>query len=186
MKLQQNQPAPDIHVTDVFGRVLDSKGFAGRKVYLAFERNAGCPVCNLRAHALLKQADYFAANNTVVILIYESTVARMKEYLGPNTYPFYFVADPDNFLYDRYGVERSMLKIIRGIFHGLLGKVRAGTKLYDKPMKQDGHVSRMPAEFIIREDGTLATTHYGRFLGDYLPLPALQARLANSLREPLR
>jgi hypothetical protein len=37
---------------------------------------------------------------------------------------------------------------------------------------------RIPAEFIIRENGTLATAHYSRFLGDHLPLPALQAHLA--------
>lgn len=178
MKLQQNQLAPNFRVTDVFGRVHDSKKFAGKKVYLAFERNAGCPVCNLRTHTLLKQADHFAANNTIVILVYESTAAKMKEYLGPNTYPFYFVADPDNLLYNQYGVERSMLKIMRGLFHGLLRKVREGTRLFDTPMKQDGHTSRIPAEFIIRENGTLATAHYSQFLGDHLPLPALQAQLA--------
>jgi peroxiredoxin len=177
MKLQQNQLAPNFRVTDVFDRVLDSKSFTGKKVYLAFERNVGCPVCNLRTHTLLKQADYFAANNTIVIMVYESTMTKMKEYLGSNTYPFYFVADPDNRLYNQYGVERSMLKIMRGLFHGLLRKVREGTRLFDNPLKQDGHTDRVPAEFVIRENGMLKIVHYGRFLGDHLSLYSLQAHL---------
>jgi thioredoxin-dependent peroxiredoxin len=178
MKLQQNQSAPNFRVADVFGRVVDLKNFAGKKVYLAFERNAGCPVCNLRTHNLLKQADFFAENNTVVIMVYESTVEKMKEYLGPNNYPFYFVADPDNVLYNQYGVERSLLKVMGGLFHGLLGKVREGKKLYDTPMKQDGHADRVPAEFVIRENGTIASVNYGKFLGDHLPLSTLQTALA--------
>jgi thioredoxin-dependent peroxiredoxin len=178
MKLQQNQLAPTFRVTDVFGRTLDSKDFTGKKVYLAFQRNAGCPVCSLHTHDLLKQAGYFAANNTVVILVYESTAEKMKEYLGPNTYPFYFVADPDNMLYNQYGVERSLLKVMKGLFHGLLAKASAGSKLYDRPLKQDGHADRVPAEFIIRENGIIATAHYGRFLGDHLSLTVLLGLLA--------
>jgi thioredoxin-dependent peroxiredoxin len=175
MKLQHNQPAPGFHVTDVFGRILDLKDFAGKKVYLAFQRNVGCPVCTLHTHSLLKQANSFAASSTVVILVYESTPEKMKEYLGPNTYPFYFVADPENTLYDRYGVERSMLKIMKGLFHGLLAKVREGNTHYDRPLKQDGHANRVPAEFVIRENGTIATAHYGSFLGDHLPLATVHS-----------
>jgi len=176
MKLLPNQPAPAFSTTDIFGRKVNLSALRGRKVYLAFERNAGCPVCTLRTHQLLKESAYFAKQNTTVILVFESPAEKLREHVGIDT-PFYFVADPQNQLYHQYGVERSLVKIMRGLLHGLIDKVNEGKRLYSKPTKQDGHSDRVPAEFIIHEDGTLATVHYSRFLGDHLPIKVLQAQL---------
>ena len=176
MKLSIHQQAPEFSAIDVYGNSIDLKKLRGKKVFLAFERNAGCPVCNLRTHELLKQAEYFTANNTTVVMIYESSVAKMKEYLGENTYPFHFVADPENVLYNKYGIEQSMLKFMKGMFHGLMSKVNQGTKLFKKPIKQDGHLTRIPAEFIVDERGNLKLAHYGRFIGDHLPIEILKTK----------
>jgi thioredoxin-dependent peroxiredoxin len=56
----------------------------------------------------------------------------------------------------------------------LFDKVKEGTKLFKKPMKQDGHVSRIPAEFILDEKGVVALAHYGRFIGDHLEIERLK------------
>jgi thioredoxin-dependent peroxiredoxin len=176
MKLSINQQAPEFSTVDVYGNSIDLKKLRGKKVFLAFERNAGCPVCNLRTHELLKQAEYFTATNTAVIMIYESSVAKMKEYLGENTYPFNFVADPGNVLYKKYGIEQSTLKFMKGMFHGLMSKVNQGTKLFKKTIKQDGHLTRIPAEFMVDERGNLKLAHYGRFIGDHLPFEILKTK----------
>jgi len=170
MKQILHQPAPTFTTHDVYETELDLRALQGKKIYLAFERNAGCPVCNLRTHELLKHQDTFKLHNVIVIMIYESPIEKMREYLGDTPYPFHFVADPQNRLYNLYGVQRSAIKVFRGLFHGLLNKVKAGSALFEKPMKQDGHLDRIPAEFLIDERGKLSLVHYGKFVGDHLPL----------------
>lgn len=173
MALSIHQLAPDFSTTDVFGQSIQLKKLQGKKVYLAFERNAGCPVCNLRMHTLLKHAEYFKKNNIEVLLVYESSTEKMKEYLGENTYPFHFIADPDNRLYRLYFVEQSLPKLLKSLFHALLSKVSQGKKLFTKTIHQDGHMTTIPSEFLIDENGQLITVHYGRFVGDHLPLEAI-------------
>lgn len=170
MSLVAHQSAPDFSTTNVYGQTIHLKKLQGRKVYLAFERNAGCPVCNLRMHTLLQNAELFGKNNIEVLLVYESSPEKLREYLGEDTYPFHFIADPDNVLYKQYFIEQSLSKLMKGIFNGLLAKAAAGKKLFRKATKQDGHATTIPSEFLIDEEGKLATVHYGRFLGDHLPL----------------
>jgi peroxiredoxin Q/BCP len=174
MKLKINQPAPDFTVTDASGNEVSLRKLRGNKIYLAFERNVGCPVCNLHFHELSKRANYFSENRIKVILVYESPREKLTEYLNEVNYPFYFVPDPRNELYIQYSVERSFMKLLKGLTRGLLPKAMAGTKLFSKPMKQDGHTATIPAEFIIDERGNLSVVHYGDYLGDHLPLSAIQ------------
>ena len=173
MSLSLHQPAPDFNTTDVYGQSVQLKKLQGKKIYLAFERNAGCPVCNLRMHTLLKNADYFSKNNIEVLMVYESSLHKMKEYLGGNTYPFHFIADPDNQLYKLYFVEQSLSKFFKSLFNGLLSKAMEGKKLFKKAISQDGHTTTIPSEFMIDENGKLSTVHYGRFVGDHLPMEAI-------------
>jgi peroxiredoxin Q/BCP len=174
MKLKINQPAPDFTVTDTTGNEVSLQKLRGNKIYLIFERNVGCPVCNLHFHELVKRENYFAENRMKVILVYESQREKLKEYLNGVNYPFYFVPDPRNELYAKYSVERSFKKLLKGLTQGLIPKAMAGSKLFDKPMKQDGHTSTIPAEFLIDEKGNLSIVHYGNYLGDHLSLCAIQ------------
>ena len=170
MRLEKNQSAPEFIVRDVVGNNLSLKSLRGKKVYLEFMRFAGCPVCHLRVHSLLKQAEAFEKKNIKVLLIYESSPEVMREYLGEEQYPFSFIPDPENILYDLYSVETSWLKIMKGIFHGLMGKFFAGNKLYKKKIVMDGRQDRLEAEFVIDEQGKLSLAHYSKFLGDTLPV----------------
>lgn len=173
MKLKINQPAPDFTVTDTSGIEVSLRKLKGNKIYLIFERNVGCPVCNLHFHELTKRANYFAERGIKVILIYESVREKLTEYLNGSNYPFYFVPDPHNELYAKYCVDRSFVKVMKGLTRGLLSKAMAGSKLFKKPMKQDGHIATIPAEFLIDEQGNLSVVHYGNFLGDHLPLTTI-------------
>lgn len=177
MKLKIGEQAPQFRTQDVYGNELDLNKLRGQKIYLAFERNAGCPVCNLRTHNLLRRADFFAANNIKVVMIYESAAETMRSYLHGTSYPFQFVSDPGNRLYNQYGVQRSMLKVMRSMANGIMSKVKQGTKLFREPMKQDGHLDRIPAEFIIDTNGKLTAVHYGRFVGDHLPIERITISL---------
>ena len=166
MILQAQQTAPDFNVTDVFNKKISLTTYKGKKVYLAFMRFAGCPVCNLRVHSLLKQATAFKEKNIEVVLVYESSIENMHMYLDGTSYPFTFVADPQNILYDRYGVEKSWGKFLSSMFKGLLAKASAGEKLFKKKPKSDGNMNRMEAEFLIDENIKIVIAHYASFLGD--------------------
>lgn len=166
MALQATQNAPDFTIQDVYGNSISLSKYKGKKVYLAFMRFAGCPVCNLRVHNLLKHADAFKAKNTEVVLIYESSAENLLIYLNDETYPFTFVADPQSTLYIKYDVEKSFVKLFMSIFKGMLDKVKKGEKLFKKKPELDGKVTRMEAEFLIDKNGKLIIAHYGSFLGD--------------------
>ncbi len=105
-----------------------------------------------------------------MLLVYESTEAKMQEYLGGKNYPFHFIADPDNKLYKAYYVGRSFTKLMKSLFNGLVSKAMEGKKLFTKAISQDGHTATIPGEFMIDEQGKLSIVHYGRFIGDYLPM----------------
>ena len=169
-RVQAQQPAPDFSVTDVAGQPVSLASLKGRKVLLMFMRNVGCPVCNLRMHELLEQADYFKARNLTVVAVYESTPERMRQYLTGQSVPFIMVPNPSQSLYQLYNVEVSGGKAMGSMFHGVIGKASQGKKLFPQPIEQDGNKNRIGAEFLLDEQGTVAVAHYGRYIGDELPL----------------
>jgi thioredoxin-dependent peroxiredoxin len=80
-------------------------------------------------------------------------------------------------LYNEYDLELSNKKLFKGIFNGALNKVKAGKKLFKKPIKQDGNTNRVGAEFLIDENGNILISHYGRFVGDDLSIEVYKKQL---------
>lgn len=174
MKIKEEQAAPGFTIKDVNGKTINSADLKGKKILLTFYRNVGCPVCNLRFHELQEQADYFKSKNLVVLAVYESPAENMKKYLeGENPYAI-MLPDPDQYLYRLFDVDRSTGKILKGIFHGAIGKAKEGKKLYKTSIKQDGNGNTIGADFLIDESGLVKTAYYGRFLGDHLPVEKIK------------
>ena len=169
MKVQVSQSAPDFHVNDVKGNVIDLKNYRGQKVLLSFYRNIGCPICNLRFHELESESAYFKSRNLVLIAVYESTADNMKQYLGHESFYAVMIPDPSQHLYTLYHIERSTAKLMKGIFHGAMGKAKAGKKLFRSSIATDGNTNRIGADFLIDENGKVLKAHYGSYLGDELP-----------------
>lgn len=166
MRLQTNTIAPAFETTDVFDIPFSLSNNKGQKVFLVFMRFAGCPVCHLHVHELLKNADRFKKKNIKVVLVYESSKSTMLDYLQDEKFPFTFIADPENKLYKLYAIETSLGKLLSSLFKGMLAKVMAGKKLFKKKITDDGKVTRMEAEFLIDETGKISIAHYAEFLGD--------------------
>jgi peroxiredoxin Q/BCP len=173
MKLSKSQSAPSFTASDVWGNPVSLSSYKGKKVFLGFMRFAGCPVCNLRVHELLKKSETFKSKNIEVVLVYESSPTVMLDYLEGEKYPFTFIADPENKLYDLYSVEVSWGKFLSSLFKGLMQKAGAGQKLFRKKITKDGKLNRIGAEFLINEQGTLEIAHYASFLGDEVAIDAL-------------
>lgn len=173
-KLVAQQAAPDFSITNLNGDTVRLSDYKGRKVLLSFYRNTGCPVCNLRFHSLEKQAQNFSTKGLVVLAVYENTSQKLKEYTDNNPYYTTFIPNPQQDLYKQYGVEISMGKMMKGMFHGLMGKASEGKKLYKKSIKQEGNTFRMTADFLIDENGNIAKAYYAKYLGDELPISEIE------------
>lgn len=170
MKISPSQAAPTFTVKDVSGSTVSLSDYRGKKILLTFYRNVGCPICNLRFHELQGYAENFKMKNLVVLAVYESTAENMKQYLeGENPYAV-MIPNPTQDLYKLYEIESSLGKIMKGMFHGAMGKMNKGKKFFKKKIKQDGNSSRISADFLIDERGNVNTAYYGRFVGDHLPI----------------
>ena len=169
-KVQQGQSAPAFSVRDVYDNEVSLAAMKGQKVLLSFMRNAGCPVCNFHVHELLAKSDSLKARNIAVVLIYQSTKENMLTYLEQEKLPFVFVADPENKLCDLYGIENGMGKMMEGMFRGAMGKMKKGKRLFKSKVKQDGSKTTIGADFLLDESGKVLQAHYGRHLGDHLPI----------------
>ena len=171
------QAEPAFTTRDVNGQEVNLSDYKGKKVLLTFFRNAGCPVCNLRMHELLDQAAAFARQGLTVIAVYESTAQTMKQYTEWQSIPFVMIPDANQELYARYAIERSGRKAFASVFHGVIGKAGRGKKLFRRKIAQDGHKTTIGADFLIDEHGKVAVAHYGRYIGDHLPLSEINAFL---------
>lgn len=168
MQVQAGQQAPDFQTEDIYGKPVSLARFRGQQVLVSFMRNAGCPVCNFQVHELLGQADSLKARNIAVVLVYQSSRRNMLEYLSGQSLPFTFIADPENRIYARYGIEQGMGKMMRGMFNGAMGKMQKGKKLFKSKVKQDGNSTTIGADFLLDGQGKVIKAHYGRYLGDHL------------------
>jgi peroxiredoxin len=174
MKIKPPQAAPTFTIQDVNGSQVNLSDFKGKKVMLTFYRNVGCPVCNLRFHALEEQSAYFKSKGLVVLAVYESTPDHMKQYLEDKSFYATMIPNPDLSLYGLYQIEKSTSKLMKGMFHGAMGKMKEGKKLFKKKIKQDGTANRISADFLIDENGNVASAYYGKYIGDHLPIDSIK------------
>jgi peroxiredoxin Q/BCP len=174
MTITKQQTAPVFTIYDVNGATVNLADFKSKKVLLTFYRNVGCPICNLRFHELQDQADYFTSKGLVLLAVYESSADNIKQYLeGKNPYAI-MIPNPDQSLYQLYDIDKSMGKVMKGLFHGALGKVKKGKKLFKQEIKADGSSDRIGADFLIDKSGKINTAYYGKFLGDHLPITEIK------------
>lgn len=105
--LSNGSPAPDFTFPDMDGNPLRLSDLRGRKVLLAFFRNAACALCNLRVRQFIRRFDEWRAQGLEVIAVFESAHESVSRYVGRQEAPFPIVSDPQAELYGLYGVEVS-------------------------------------------------------------------------------
>jgi peroxiredoxin len=75
MKLQAPRAIIDFDSHDVYGNPIRLSEFKGKKVILAFFRDAACPFCNLRVYELTQRYKEF---NTRTLRLLPCSVPVMK------------------------------------------------------------------------------------------------------------
>ena len=174
-KIQEQKTAPDFTIKDINGETINLSNYKGKKVLLTFYRNVGCPVCNVRFHELQAESSYFKSKDVVLISVYESSSENMKKYLEKEE-NFYskMIPNPEQNLYEIYNIDQSMNKVMKGMFHGAMKKMKKGKSLFKQKIKQDGNSNRIGADFLIDENGIVQKAYYGKFVGDHLSMEIIK------------
>lgn len=174
-QLKKGNNAPSFTVVDAKGETIQLENYRGKKVFLAFFRYASCPVCNFRMNEIIQNYEAIQAKGYVFIAVFESNNQTLQDYLKETEVPFSIVGDPELELYKKYGVQRSFWRMVGSMFnkktkHDLKeGKVL----VKGKNLKRDGNMSRIPADFILDENGKVTIAYYGKNISDHLPLETI-------------
>jgi len=171
-KIKEGQIAPAFLVVDSKGDTINIEKLKGKKVFLAFFRYASCPVCNFRMNEIIQNYEAIQSKGYEFIAVFESNNQTLQQYLTETQVPFPIVGDPDLVLYKKYGVQKSFWRMVGSMFNK---KTRSNLKegkvlVKGKNLKRDGQMSRIPADFLIDENGVVTKAYYGTNIGDHLPL----------------
>ncbi|MDP3387938.1 MAG: redoxin domain-containing protein [Eubacteriales bacterium] len=172
MRLIEGQKSKAFSTSDILENEIILENFKGKKILLSFYRYASCPLCNLRVSELIGQDTYFKEKGLVLLAIFQSPKDRILEYVGKQNTPFPIIADPEQRLYKLYGVEVSGLGLIRALFKP--GKFKEALNKGFHTGTMEGPKTRIPADFIIGENGIILKAYYGKDIGDHMPIEMIE------------
>lgn len=135
-------------------------------VHLQFRRFAGCPICDLHLHSIIRRHHELTDASIREVVIFHSTADELLPYCG--SLPFETIADPDKQLYMQFGVESSLRalavpQVWVPILRGVLGSL-SQTLLRQAPLptlNPPGGRFGLPADFLIAPSGVLLACKYG-------------------------
>lgn len=170
--LKQGDLSPQFETIDVFGEQVRVSSDNDSKIFIAFMRYAGCPVCNFRTHELIESHTQLQALGYKVILVSESNPETVRKYLQESPVPFHVIADPKKNLFKQFKVQASFWKTLKSAMNKKTNtSKKAGNKLFENnKIKRDGKLTGIPADFIISVNGRIERAYYGKNIADHLPL----------------
>ncbi len=165
MRISTGAEAPNFVAKTVDGKAIDLSAYQGRPVWLAFFRYASCPLCNLRVHQIAGAGSRFDKKNLKMIAVFQSKKEKLEDFVEKQPSPFAVVTDPKMDLFRLYGVEKGV--------KGLSAPVTIAKKMNDvrkarMPLVRptEGPPLRIPADFLIDQEGRIQLAHYGADISD--------------------
>jgi len=161
-KIKAGATIQPMTLTNIHGAPVAIPDKDSKWVHLQFRRFAGCPICNLHMHSILKRYPDIKAAGIKEVVLFHSPDKALLPYQGK--FPFDVVGDPDKVLYKKFGVESSIFSILDvrawpAIFKGYSAK--------DKPVGDpDGGPLGLPADFLVDSKGKVVASHYGKHAYD--------------------
>jgi peroxiredoxin len=176
MKLKEGFNAQDFTAQDIYGNEIKLSDYKGQKIILSFYRNVSCPFCNRRVHEIMGRRLWLQDSGTQVIFIFESSSQKLGEsFFHRGIAPFPLIGDPTKEIYKKYGVENSLLGVLKTSFVSSFAKATQETKSLNLPIDKEATVTLMPADFFINEQFKIAKAHYGTHLDDHIPMEEFSA-----------
>ncbi|MEE9373068.1 MAG: redoxin domain-containing protein [Saprospiraceae bacterium] len=167
-RLNKGQSAPLLKGKTSDEEVVDLNDYLGTPFILSFYRYAGCQFCNLRMKAFIeKYHSEYAPSGIKAIAVFQSPESKMaKNLYKHHEIPFAVVADPKMKWYKEYGLEKSWAGLAKSSFR-LKALVQSISQGYAK-IDPDGPMNRMPADFLIGSDGTIADCFYAADISEHI------------------
>jgi len=173
MALKIGGQLENITLPNIDGSLFELEILKGKKVLISFHRFATCPFCNLHIHQLVRNFNSFS-DDFAIVAIFDSPLSHLQKHAEGHQAPFAILADDSNVYYQRFNVERSALKTIKGFIK------RFPTLLYAMfvkgywPFPIKGNIFSMPLEILIDGDGRIQHIHKGKDEGDHIPLEEIK------------
>jgi len=177
MKLQSGISAIDFETQDIHGNKIKLSDFIGKKVILTFMRNVNCPFCNVRVNRLIGHSVRLQKSGVQMILFFESEKERLlKSVLHQGIAPFPIISDTQLKIYKQYGVESSVVKMLKTFVKSDIRKTMQEAKTLNVSAEKEKGVtnSLVPADFFINEQFKIVKAHYGKNIDDHVDLEELK------------
>lgn len=182
MRLKPGSPAMTFDAEDVNGKPFSLREQRGSKIHLSFFRNAACALCGLRYYKLRDHSTEWQKKGLVMISVFESPRDVVLKNLAGKSIPYTLIADENHLLYTLYGLEKSWSRaMVSMLFPSTYIQARDA---YRRGISREGAVAqgsrddRMPAEFLIDEDGVIRRAFYSSYVGNFMPLVEIEEFLA--------
>lgn len=142
-----------------------------RLVHLQFRRFAGCPVCHLHLRSVVRRHAEIEAAGIREVVLFHSAAAELRPHVAD--FPFAVIADPEQRLYQEFGVEsspRSLLDprawgpVLWGIARSAV-EVARGRERLPARRQPNGRLG-LPADLLIGPDGRVLAAKYGEHVYD--------------------
>lgn len=166
MRLKSGIQVKDIRLPSIDGSMFNIESILGKPFMLSFLRFASCPFCNLRINELVKRFDEFG-NEFTIVAVFDSPLDNLVRHAEGHKAPFHILADESNKYYLEYGIEHSVLGMLKGMFFRMPKLLRGMGKGYI-PKIIKGSLTTMPADFLIDSSGIIQVAYYGKDEGDHL------------------
>lgn len=167
MYITNDMKVQNIILPAIDGTIFDMRSIAGKTFMLSFFRFASCPFCNMRMHELVKRYNELG-NDFTIVAIFDSPIDNLILHAEGHQAPFPILADEDNQYYKIYGIEHSIVGVIKGMLFRMPTLIRGMAKGYI-PTTIKGKMTTMPADFLVDAEGIVHQEYYGKDEGDHLP-----------------
>jgi thioredoxin-dependent peroxiredoxin len=172
-RLRAGMKAPSFQAQTLDGRTVSLEDFRGRRVWLAFFRYAGCPLCNLYLFHVLRSYQRLRDCGTELIAVFESGPAHFPSQIGGvdvTTLPL--ISNSRKDLYRLYSLESRLSAAFDPRVALMWCQAIVSGFVQSWP---DGDIGQIPAHFLIDEEGFLAKAFYGKTIGDHIPWEEVEA-----------
>lgn len=164
-KLQAGDASPDFILPDRNGGQLRLHSLRGQRIWLTFNRQSTCVLCQARQKELAALAPLLAQHDLQLVSVWSSSVNALQDHLGRMPLPYPVLADPTDATYARYGLGHSVTGVLN--LRHLTALAQHARHL--NPALLHDECFRMPAEFLINRTGEIEHAHYARYGADWMP-----------------
>lgn len=174
MQRKPGSKVGNLSLMSIDGSAFELESLKGKRFMLSFFRFAACPFCNMRMHELITRHSELGCDFPIVA-IFDSPLQNLQKHAAKHKAPFPVLADENNVYYREYGIEYSILGILKGAIRRMPSLLNAIFVKGYLPTSIKGRLTTMPADFLVDETGVIQIAYYGKDEGDHLAFERVKA-----------